>query len=162
MSSIKFSASRRACKALELNVEINNFPSKSGVSEQPVGMEETLCGAIHRAFEVRVVHPDAICIGIENGIVREVDDGYLDFAYVALLLPNMEWYCAMSQMVRFPRADVRKALASGVTAGSVIAERTGCDPTDPHSFLTDGEMSREDQLVEPLVRLLKKAAKELS
>jgi len=74
----------------------------------------------------------------------------------------MELCCVSSRFVEFPRKDVEIALERGVTAGSVIAERTGCDPADPHSFLTEGRKSREDFLVEPLVKLLKKAMEELS
>lgn len=161
-SQVKGLAVLKACETLEIQASFKGYSVRSCVSDQPIGMEETLRGATHRAFDVRILEPGAISIGIENGLVREQDGGYSDFAYVAVLLPDMQLFCAPSEMLRFPREDVEIALERGVTAGSVIAERTGCDPADPHSLLTNGRKGRGDFLVEPLVKLLKKAIEELS
>jgi len=82
-SPIKFSATERACETLGLNNLLSRYPASSGVPEQPLGMEETLQGAVRRAFATRLIYPEAILIGIENGLVREADGGFSDFAYVA-------------------------------------------------------------------------------
>jgi len=66
------------------DVKVAAFAAASDVSDQPLGRTQTRAGAVNRAANARIEHPDAwITIGIESGIVYE-DDAYQVVNYIAL------------------------------------------------------------------------------
>lgn len=98
-------------------------------------------------------------MGTENGIEFR-KDGYHDFAIAVLLGPNGERFVAQSGSVRFQAAHVDEARRRGFathTVGEVIAELLGGSAFDPHSTVTAGYVSREQQLIPALVQLLRAA-----
>ncbi|NTW15186.1 MAG: hypothetical protein HGA38_02320 [Candidatus Moranbacteria bacterium] len=107
---------------------------------------------------------DVIGIGIENGIIRfgGVDGRRfpIDIAIIVLLLPDGREYVSVSEGMRFPEACVAEAEKRGfgtTTVGSVFSERFGGDPTDPHTVMSGGRVSRRKILTEGLKQVFYEA-----
>lgn len=81
---VKLAATRAAFRRLfpSEGWRIEAAPVPSGVSDQPVGDEETLRGALQRAREAARRHPGAeFVVGIEGGVAA-IDGALLAFAWV--------------------------------------------------------------------------------
>ncbi len=112
-----------------------------------------------------------ICIiGIENGIVQ-IGGKWIDLAVIVLEDQHGELFLSTSTGVEFGEKYVNIAKERGfdkVTVGSIIAKElgifeifafsiftvsrsllikhAGCDPLDPHAFLTKEHLPRKDTL----------------
>jgi len=134
-------------------VAIESNPVPSGVSEQPMGLEETRRGAEHRLSTVQANRPDAdLWVAIENGVIP-FGDHHLDLA-VVLVAQDVAGPVgvATSTGVGVATAIVDQAVARGTTIGDVIAGRCGVgDGKDPHAELTAGLRTRRQLLKEAVV-----------
>jgi len=77
----------------------------------------------------------------------------LDIAVLVILTPDGRQIITTSEGVQFPEECVRIAEKLGfktTTVGSIITEKLGGDPTDPHSVLTKGKVTRTMTLVDAL------------
>ncbi|NTW14477.1 MAG: DUF84 family protein [Candidatus Moranbacteria bacterium] len=153
----KIEAVRAACEKVGLAADVSGFPAESGQDAQPVGYDATRSGAYARASQARDSEPTAIAIGIESGIDLDGDSWY-DFAIVIVLIPDRPDPIEV-ESVRFgfpaEYATEAKRLGFGTnTIGNVIAARCGCDPTDPHSYLSSGKTSRSELLGDAIVKAL--------
>ncbi len=158
----KIDAVREACKKADIVAEVFGSSAESFQNEQPVGYDATYAGAFARADQARHRDTSAIAIGIESGISFE-GGIWNDFAVIVVLEPiSRKTIVAETEPFEFPERYVREAEAIGfktTTVGSVIAKHTRCDPTDPHSFLSDGKVSRSDLLTDALVEAFGKIKK---
>jgi len=156
-SQHKIEAVKQACQQLGLMASVVGVKAASGQNEQPVGLNETYQGALSRAQGAKTQNPEAIAIGIESGIfITENKENPLtiDFAVIVVLTPDNRCIVATTPGVVFPEDCVAIAKERGfatATTGSVIAEKLGGDPTDPHSTLTNGVVSRTQTLVAGLI-----------
>jgi non-canonical (house-cleaning) NTP pyrophosphatase len=151
MSTHKLNAVRQACQELGLDAVVLGVKTQSGQNEQPVGFDETFGGALNRATSAMSQNPDSIAIGIESGIFHF--GVTLDIAVIVVLTPDDRRIVTTSEGIEFPEEFVRIAEERGfetTTVGSVITERLGGDPTDPHSVLTKGKVTRTKTLVDAL------------
>jgi non-canonical (house-cleaning) NTP pyrophosphatase len=162
ISLLKHMSIVEACDRLKIDAAISSWKVSSGQNEQPVGYEETFKGALTRAYRTHKFDPGCdISIGIENGIFRfgslETKSITLDMAIVVIIKRDGERIVTNSVGIQFYEEYVRTAEERGfktTTVGSVIAERLGGDPADPHSTLTDGKVTRKALLTEALVAAL--------
>lgn len=154
----KLNAVRNACERLGIRASVSGVETSSGQNEQPVGFEETFNGALIRTLSARVQDTGAVSIGIESGIFRLRFDGrsfvFIDAAVIVLITSNNRQIVTTSAGIVFPEEFVEVAEMRGfesTTVGSVIAEKLGGDPADPHSTLTNGRVSRKMILTDALV-----------
>ena len=155
-SVIKLRAVREACRLLGVHSPVEGINVPSDIPVQPLGYEETRRGASNRARGVHLHRPHAVAIGIENGI-RHIRDYWEDFSVVVVRVPTGEEYACTSAYVRFPTDAVEAMFARGrerTTVGAVLSESTNCNPTDPHSHLTQGRQSRRAILTKNLIEAL--------
>ena len=78
---VKLNATRRGFEQMFPNLEftVEGISVESGVSDQPIGRDETLQGATNRMNSVRAAMPDAdYWVGIEGGI--EIHDDSMEVA----------------------------------------------------------------------------------
>jgi len=135
--------------------------TSSHVNEQPEGFAEIFSGAVTRARSARTQRPGTIAIGIESGIICFNDIDFpitFDIAIVVVYALDGRRIVTTSSAIPFPEDCVAAAKERGfatTTVGSVIAERFGGDPADPHLTLTGGKLSRKDTLTDALVAALK-------
>lgn len=161
-SEHKLAAVVLACRRLGLSqAAVEGVKTSSGQNEQPVGFDETFGGALQRATSAQIQKPNTIAIGIESGIFRFKAVGTkvtLDIAVIVILTIEGRKIITTSSGIQFPEEYVNIAEGLGfktVTAGSVVSDKLGGDPTDPHSTLTEGCITRRDTLVDALAVALK-------
>lgn len=137
------------------SIDIVGIDAGSGVNEQPVGNDETLKGALHRLEDIERKIGDQkfdLLVAMENGIIPvEIHNQihYFDLGWVVVKDAHEMKAIASSTGIEFDQKNVLEGRRRGfaaTTVGLVIAEETGCDPRDPHSFLTQGLVSRADML----------------
>ena len=155
----KLDALRQACVTLGLKATAVGVETSSGQNEQPVGFDETFAGALTRATSAREQKPCDISIGIESGIFRISGETplTLDIAVVVILTKDGRQIVTTSEAVQFPEEYVDIAEERGfnnTTVGSIITEKVGGDPTDPHATLTKGTVTRTATLTKALVTAL--------
>jgi non-canonical (house-cleaning) NTP pyrophosphatase len=112
--------------------------------QQPVGFGQTLLCAKNRAEIVRLQYPEALCLGIESGLIQ-AHDVTTDTAVIAALTPDGSWFFGTSPGITLPERYVQEAKRRGfktTTVGEVVAESLRGDPTDPHASLTSGIINR--------------------
>ena len=143
----------------ETGLNVSGLKVHSGVHEQAVGHDETLQGAINRLAELKRLVSGTrhdLLVAFQNGIfsMRAGDkDRWFDMAWVVAEDAEGNQSLAHSTGIEFDAVDVEEARRRGfktTTTGSVIAERTGMDATDPHTYLTNEVLSRSDILREAL------------
>lgn len=155
-SAYKLNAVRKACERLGMNASVSGVETSSGQNAQPFGFEETFRGARARAIYARTQNADAIAVGIESGIFRfcRQKGTPFDIAVIVLLTLDNRQIVTTSAGIEFPEECVKIAESRGfelTTVGSIIAEKFGGDPADPHSMLTKGRVSREMILTDAIV-----------
>ncbi|HYD93641.1 MAG TPA: DUF84 family protein [Candidatus Paceibacterota bacterium] len=170
-SAIKINTAAKALSNLFPNRTFNVSGVKvpSGVDEQPVG-DMTEQGALNRLANARagqdeVARAETAVVSIENGIF-ETADGWEDRAIAVIQLPNGKPIAHISRGVSFPTEAVEEARRRGFkehTVGSVLVEQYAkqgitIDKQDPHTTLTNGQFTREAQMIEALQGALAKAA----
>jgi non-canonical (house-cleaning) NTP pyrophosphatase len=148
--------------------EVIGLPAKSGVSDQPFGMKETMQGATNRAEDVW--SPGTIAIGIEGGLVPLPDLNplwkkilskvpvigkkfasqriYLCMAVVAMKDGKGNLYYSTSAGMQFPAEEIEEARQRGVTVGVVLAYKFGGDHHDPRAILSFNRVHRRDSIQE--------------
>ncbi|HEU0051003.1 MAG TPA: inosine/xanthosine triphosphatase [Patescibacteria group bacterium] len=145
----KIDAVQQAASKFFTACGISNCPAKSGVGIQPIGLEETLKGAQNRALAAAQKFPNAICVGIESGIVK-MGLHWFDIAVVVVRRHETE-SVSVSAGIRLPDECVSEAIQRGLertTVGSVVAEFYHGDETDPHTRLSRGKVTRMQTLTE--------------
>ena len=156
-SQHKIEAVKQACQQLGLLASVVGVKAASRQNEQPVGLNETYQGAFNRAQGAQAQNPKAVAMGIEGGIFRTNNEKLpltIDLAVIVVLTPDNRRIVTTTPGVVFPEDCLHIAQERGfatTTVGSVIAEKLGGDPTDPHFTLTKGAVSRTQTLVDGLV-----------
>lgn len=156
----KLDAVQQACAKLELTAIVSGIKTSSGQNEQPVGFDETLGGALTRATSAKEQEPESIAIGIESGIFNIKTNGplTLDIAVVVVLTPDGRQIITTSEGIQFPQECVTIAESRGfktTTVGTIVTEQYGGEPTDPHSVLTKGVVTRTMTLIDALMVALR-------
>ena len=82
-----------------------------------------------------------------------------DVAYVSVIAPSGRRFVRQSTAIAAPDELVQASLASGqtVTAGALEAQRSGCDPADPHRVWSKGQANRKDILADVVADALSAA-----
>jgi non-canonical (house-cleaning) NTP pyrophosphatase len=143
----------------------------SGINEQPFGNTETIQGAQNRISSAKALFSQAYdyVVAIENGIteiplpLRQREDELLqpkclllDLSWVVIesRKNNLEAY-ATSTGLPFDEESFNVTRQKGFdkfTVGDTIANKllqtraTGCSSKDPHSYLTNQQLSRLDMM----------------
>ena len=169
-SELKLRAVRRAlCTFLKSEsahgIVVCGFEVESGVPDQPLGADQMLQGAKNRARRAREawrVQEDAregasvAALGIESGLVPVLGE-FFDIPLAAVQAPDGRWGFGMGAGIHVPAALAQEALIPGNELGEVIRRRAHGGEKDPHRFLTEGAVRREN-LIEEAVRLALHAA----
>jgi inosine/xanthosine triphosphatase len=133
---------------------------KSGVSSQPWGDEETLCGAVNRAEAALSADDATLGVGLEGGLV-EVGEQVFTCAWCAVARPDGTVGVAGGANLLLP-PSVARAVRQGAELGPTMDALTGLDNTKQRQgaigILTRGYLDRqsayEQILTLALARLL--------
>jgi|SRR3989344_18497 len=156
--------------------EIIGVKADSGINEQPVN-EETEQGAKNRIRNaeslpaISKLQKGSAFISIENGIFSSENSAWEDKAVAVIKLPDGRISSALSPKgVLFPIEAIEAARTKEGgfqknTVGSVIAEMYAArgiqvNKQDPHSALTEGSFTREEQMMSAVKEALLRLASE--
>lgn len=139
----------------EHDLVVQTFQVSSDINEQPVGLEETLQGARNRLKNLKTIIGDArydLLVAMENGIFPVYVDGkelWFDLGWVVLEDPTGFPIYTNSSGIQVNTEYVEIARSRGfstTTVGSISAERSAAERTDPNAFLTAGHVTRTNML----------------
>ena len=124
---VKIAAVRNVLSRIYDYVEVVGVKVSSGVSDQPLSIDETIIGAINRAKRARDKIDADLGVGIEAGLVRTPHtlSGYIDVQYCAIVDRRGLITLGHGPGFEYPPCVVKRILAEGRTAGDVFEELTG-------------------------------------
>jgi non-canonical (house-cleaning) NTP pyrophosphatase len=161
-SALKVRALKQALVQLQASATVDPLAVTSGVSDQPIGVEEITIGAYTRArnaYNFRSARP-IIAIGIENG-VTEYRGTYFDVPAVAAVTQDHEW-CTYGSAIPLPADIARAVIDNREELGRVIWQYfPDVNEKDPVRALTGGALLREQVLSQALLLLLSTAPDQL-
>lgn len=140
-------------------VAVTAYDAASGVAAQPLG-EEVDVGAENRAREALDRAPVSIeyAVGVESGLSYR-RWGHVDFAVAVVMRRRLHRVVGFATSVGIPipleavEASIRSRRQR--TAGQCLADRIqGVNPTDPHTTLTNGRLSRQQLLTDAIYAAL--------
>jgi len=106
-----------------LSAEIIGVKVDSGVSNQPIGLEETIVGAQNRARLAFDSVGAEFGFGLESGIflVPQTKSDYMDTTACAIY-DGKEFHLGLSSCFEYPREMIKKVLVEGKDIGEVALE----------------------------------------
>lgn len=136
-----------AVKEVFTSYEVKGTACRSGVSEQPLGIEEIIRGAVFRA---KSVFGDCeYSVGIEDGIapVPETKSGYMNFCCCAIY-DGKRTYLGFAPAFEYPLQCTKRVIDEGITISEAFLPLTNKPDIGYEEgiigFLTDGRMGRKD------------------
>jgi len=142
----KVGAARRAFATLFPDVEVTGVEVPSGVSEQPVGHEETIRGALQRARRAREALNADWGIGLEGGVLFRGDECW-QIQYCAVVHRDGRTGLAGGLQFLLPPV-VAEEIRKGGEVGPLFDQLSGEKDTKRKGgaigFLTKGAILRED------------------
>jgi len=143
---LKVRATRNVMEKIYTNVDVDGIEVDSGVGDQPIGLDETIQGAVNRA---RNAFLDAdLSVGIESGLLAAPHSitGYLDLQWCAIY-DGERVTLGVSAGFEYPPVVVEEVL-KGQEVGEVMDEVTGVEKlgqkTGAVSILTKGLLDRTE------------------
>ncbi len=114
---VKLSCTQNAFREIfEVDFAISGIHAASEVSDQPVGLEETLLGAKNRVKNAKISFPEAhYWVGIEGGVGKD-SNGMFAFAWVYMEDQNGKASQAQTATFYLPKA-VAELVDSGMELG---------------------------------------------
>jgi len=177
-SEIKINAVREALKVLmpKREFSVHGIAASSEINEQPVG-EETEKGAKNRLRnaekEWKRDHTEtAMFVSIENGLFEEHlgdEKRWTDKSVVVIKTADGKEYSFVSGGVIFPEDAVMATMAKGENGTGFVTDTVGktllemgkvINKQDPHSDLTNGAFTRNQQMTGAIIGCLVRAGKE--
>lgn len=121
----KIEAVARACREYPMlaKAELANFDVSSGVSNQPIGLEEITIGAKNRAKAASEKSGADLGIGLESGIfkVPHTKSEYMDTT-VCAIYDGKTWHLGMSSCFEYPKKMVEGILKDKKEVSDIALE----------------------------------------
>lgn len=143
---LKVMATRNVLEKIYSNVDVEGIEVDSGVSDQPIGLDETIEGAVNRA---RNAFMDAdLSVGIESGLLPTPHSitGYLDLQWCAIY-DDERVTLGVSSGFEYPPAVLEEVL-KGQEVGEVMDQVTGVEKLGQKSgavsYLSRGLLDRTE------------------
>ena len=142
---VKVQATRNILSRFYKNIFISSVHVNSGVPDQPIGMDQTIKGAINRAREACLPGCD-IGVGIESGLleVPHTITGYVDMQWCALY-DGDKTTLGVSSGFEYPPTVIEEVMG-GKEVGDVMDQLTGVDNLGEKmgaiSYLSKGNLNR--------------------
>lgn len=142
---VKVQATRNILTKLYNDVNVFSVHVHSGVPDQPIGLEQTIEGAVNRAK--RAYSPDCdLGVGIESGLLEtpHTITGYVDLQWCAIY-DGDKTTMGVSAGFEYPPSVVEEVL-NGKEVGDVMDELTGVEDLGEKmgavSYLSRGMLDR--------------------
>lgn len=141
---LKVRATRNVLEQIYSTVDVEGIEVDSGVGDQPIGLDETIQGAVNRARNAFI--DTNLSVGIESGLLETPHSitGYLDLQWCAIYDGERNTL-GVSAGFEYPPAVVEEVL-KGKEVGHVMDQVTGVEKlgqkTGAVSYLSRGLLDR--------------------
>ncbi len=154
-SALKLRAVQRAFERLnpvfhEIAAEIRPTEVESIVPVQPFGFATIVRGATHRATTARQYHQADLGIGIENGLV-EIESNWYDPPCVVVVDKDGLVGSAFGALFPIPYRMVHEVKTKHTELGNIVQAAAGGGEKDPHKWLSEGEVNRDEIIVQAIL-----------
>lgn len=125
---VKIKATKNVFKARYGECKVIGKPVNTGLPDQPIGLSQTLEGAVRRARQAIRALPDAdFSIGIEAGLIEIPCEGtrYFDQQFAAVLDSEGWLTLGGGPSFEYPSAVAEQVLSLGVASGTIFASLSG-------------------------------------
>ncbi|HOI70829.1 MAG TPA: inosine/xanthosine triphosphatase [Methanobacterium sp.] len=145
LNPVKVQATRNVLEKFYTNITVSSVTVHSRVSDQPIGLDQTIEGAVNRAKEAYVPDFD-LSVGIESGLIEapHTITGYVDMQWCAIY-DGEKITLGVSAGFEYPPSVVEEVL-SGKEVGDVMDELTGVEDLGEKmgavSYLSRGLLDR--------------------
>lgn len=142
---VKVQATRNVLEKIYGDLEVYPAEVDSGVPDQPIGLNQTIEGAINRAKEAYLQECD-LGVGIESGLLKtpHTITGYVDLQWCAVY-DGEKVTLGVSAGFEYPPSVVEEVL-NGKEVGDVMDQLTGVDDLGEKmgavSYLSRGMLDR--------------------
>lgn len=142
---VKVQATRNILEKIYDDLEVYSVEVDSGVPDQPIGLDQTIEGAINRAKEAYYQDCD-LGVGVESGLLKtpHTITGYVDLQWCAIF-DGEKVTLGVSAGFEYPPMVVEEVL-KGKEVGDVMDQLTGVDDLGEKmgavSYLSRGMLDR--------------------
>lgn len=151
---VKINAVKKAFSKYFENTEVEGKKIKSGVSDQPMNIEESYRGALNRAEKVMEAYDCDFAVGLEGGL-EELSFGTTTCGLIVILGKNGEKGIGTSARMVLPDSYVSELKKETSELGDLIARDTGIanfkQKGGMFGFFSKGVVSREDAYYQGVV-----------
>ncbi|MBA2862276.1 inosine/xanthosine triphosphatase [Methanococcus maripaludis] len=152
INPVKVSAVEKALEKTVGNMLVTPVDTESGVSNQPIGFEETFEGAYNRAKSAFEKVNSVYGIGIEAGMV-EIGEKKLDI-HICVVYNGIDYSVGTSQAFQIPK-EISEKLNEGFECGKVAEATYGIKDIGKKNgligVLTDDNILREELCINSVV-----------
>lgn len=145
-SALKLRAVSRGLRRAGTPVRVEPLACESGVSEQPMGFEETITGAHgrHGALRALVSDPQAWLVSVESGLTDVPGlSGMLGCQAIVIERPGLDARTRVSANVEFPRSMTDRIGVDYEDMGALVKAEYGQAEKDPYAPVTGGWLDRQ-------------------
>lgn len=145
LNPVKINAAEEVFTQFYPDTEIIGVSFETGISEQPLGLEETVRGAVERAESA--LEYGSIGVGIESGLIEipYSEVGFFDVHFCAIK-DHERTTIGSSAGFEYPPTIIARA-KSGTDVGIAMKELTGVDDIGRKQgavgYLSDGVLTRK-------------------
>jgi inosine/xanthosine triphosphatase len=125
---VKIAAARAVLSVFAPNARIEGVAVASTVADQPVGDDETIRGALARAIAARHALDAELGVGLEGGIVEQLDGSMTTCAWAAIVDANDRRGIGGSLAMPLPHA-VAEMIRGGMELGHAMDRLVGAHDT---------------------------------
>lgn len=145
-SALKHDAVASAMERAGIPVRVDGKKVDSGVSEQPMTLEETYEGAKNRQAHLRKLGVAAdYLVTVESGLHRVHEAHGVYGCTVVIVEPTGgEPRIGFDLDVEFPQAWLNEVPSGYADMGVLVQEKYGATEKDPITYITNGKMTRRD------------------
>lgn len=143
---VKVGAVREVIARIWPNARVDAVSVPSGVSDQPLGDDETIRGALARASTAREVFGAELGVGIEGGVVEEADGSMRTCAWAAVVGADGAQGVGGSLAMPLPdsvAAMIREGTELGHAMDRLISEHNTKQGQGAVGILTAGLVDRQ-------------------
>lgn len=150
-SPIKIKATYNAFKSLGLSVNVLSVKTKSGVSEQPLSIEETLQGALNRIVDLEnkltnATHKAILSIEGGNAKLLKNEADYHHVVAIVFKTPKRITKNIFAPGLCIPGKIIKQIPTKYKDLGEYVQQNYGIKDKDPYVAFTNGKLTRENIL----------------
>lgn len=155
-SPVKHQAVSRAFRRAGVPIQTMAEPLPSGVSEQPVSIDETYEGAINRHEQLvkKLGKTSDYLVTIESGIFTPRSEHNYFGTTTLVVEKNGERHVGIDTDIEFPRHMTTKVPSEYKDLGALVKAEYGATTSDPFPYFTAGKLTRVKILENALYNVL--------